>query len=60
MEMPQLTTTTSSSSVKYLKTFFAKFGIPTKLVTDNGPQLISQEMKEFAQSYDFQYIITSL
>ena len=57
MEMPQLTTTTSSSSVKYLKTFF---GIPTKLVTDNGPQLISQEMKEFAQSYDFQYITTSL
>ena len=42
-----------------LKLFFARFGIPATKVTDNGPQFDSQEMKEFAQTYDFHHITSS-
>ena len=45
--------------MRHLKTVFARFGIPYTLVTDNGPQFISQEMKEFASSYDFQHTTTT-
>ena len=59
VEVQRLTTTTSSSIVRYLKTIFARFGIPATMVTNNGPQLDSQEMKEFAQTYDFHHITSS-
>ena len=59
VEVQRLTTTTSSSIVRYLKTIFARFGIPATMVTDNGPQFDSQEMKEFAQTYDFHHITSS-
>ena len=29
------------------------------MVTDNGPQFDSQEMKDFAQTYEFQHTTTS-
>ena len=53
VEVQKLTTTTSSNIVTQLKTIFARFGIPATMVTDNGPQFDSHEMKEFAQAYDF-------
>ena len=59
VEVHKLTTTTSSSVVTHLKNIFARFGIPTTLVTDNGPQFDSQDMKAFAQSYEFQHSTTS-
>ena len=59
VEVQRLTTTTSSSIVRYLKTIFARFGIPATMVTDNGPQFDSQETKEFAQTYDFHHITSS-
>jgi len=45
--------------ITQLKTIFARFGIPTTMVTDNGPQFDSHEMKEFAQAYEFQHTTTS-
>ena len=50
VEVQRLTTTTSSTVVRHLKTIFARLGIPTTMVTDNGPQFDSQEMKEFAHN----------
>ena len=38
---------------------FAQFGIPATLVTDNGPQFDSEDMKEFAQTYEFHHISSS-
>ena len=43
----------------HLKSIFARFGIPTTMISDNGPQFDSQEMKEFSQSYGFQHVTTS-
>ena len=57
--MQKLTSTTSSSIITHLKAIFARFGIPVILVTDNGPQFDSLEMKQFAQVYEFQHTTTS-
>ena len=42
-----------------IKATFARFGIPTTVITDNGPQFDSQDMKEFAKAYEFQHTTTS-
>ena len=60
VEVHKLTTTTSSSTVTQLKSMFARIWIPTAVITDNGPQFDSQDIKEFAQAYDFQHTTTSL
>ena len=53
IEILKLTTTTSASIIAALKTIFSRHGIPDILVTDNGPQHISQEFDEFSKSYNF-------
>ena len=45
VEVQKLTSTTSSSIITHLKAIFARFGIPVILVTENGPQFYSLEMK---------------
>ena len=42
-----------------MKTIFSRHGNPQALVTDNGPQLTSSEIKQFATNYGFQHITTS-
>ena len=41
-----------------MKAIFAKFEIPAILITDNGPQFVSEHKKEFAQTYEFQHTTT--
>ena len=50
---------TSSSVIAHLKAMFARFGILATLISDNGPQFSSPEMKQFAQLYEFQHTKTS-
>ncbi|CAI6346892.1 unnamed protein product [Macrosiphum euphorbiae] len=38
---------TTVSTIKVLREYFSIWGIPKKLVTDNGPSLCSYEMEEF-------------
>ena len=40
-------TTTSTNVIGALKSVFARHGIPEEVVSDNGPQFVSEEMKEF-------------
>ena len=42
--------TTSSNTIAHLKKMFARFGLPQGLRTDNGPQFVSNEFKEFLTS----------
>ena len=42
-----------------LKGFFATHGIPSKVISDNGPQFSSQEFETFAKSWDFKHVTSS-
>ena len=58
-EVCQLQSTTSISVVKVLKSMFARHGIPSVLLSDNGPQFNSTAFKEFSSLYHFQHITSS-
>lgn len=38
---------TSTSTIKVLREYFSIWGIPAKLITDNGPSLCSEEIESF-------------
>ena len=59
IEVQKLKSTTSASIITALKAVFSHHGIPATVVSDNGPQYASQEMKEFSQSYGFSHITSS-
>lgn len=58
-EILKLSTTTSKSIIIALKSIFARHGIRSIFMSDNGPQFISKEMQEFAITYSFQHITSS-
>ena len=49
VEAQKLTSTTTASVIAFLKPMFARYGIPNTLISDNGPQFSSAEMKEFSK-----------
>ena len=58
-EVVKLNSTTSISIINILKSIFARHGIPSKLITDNGPQFSSHTFKEFSSTYSFQHVTSS-
>ncbi|KAK3108744.1 hypothetical protein FSP39_014647 [Pinctada imbricata] len=58
-EVIELTSTQSKVIIQKLKSVFARFGIPEKLVSDNGPQYSSAEFAKFAKDYNFQHTTSS-
>ena len=42
-----------------LKEQFSRHGIPDTVVSDNGPQLSSQELHEFSLTWEFNHVISS-
>ena len=59
VEIAKLTSTYSGVVIGHLKTIFSRFGIPEVVVSDNGPQFVSHEMKAFAVSYNFEHVTSS-
>ena len=59
VEVARLTSVTTQSVVRELKTVFSHFGIPEVLVTDSGPQFSSAEFQEFATSWSFDHVTSS-
>ena len=59
IEVQKLKSTTSTSVVTALKELFSRHGVPSTMVSDNGPQFSSYEMKEFAESYSFTHCTSS-
>ena len=59
LEVTKLSTTTSVAIIHVLKTTFSRYGIPEVLITDDGPQYISSEMKEFSNKYGFTHVTSS-
>ncbi|XP_038058795.1 uncharacterized protein K02A2.6-like [Patiria miniata] len=58
IEVHHLPTTTSLAVINFLKATFARFGIPEVIVTDNGPQFLT-EFNQFASEYDIQHLTSS-
>ena len=57
VEVQKLTSTTSMSVITALKSMFFQ---PFTFMSDNGPQFVSEEMKEFRQSYFSVHVTSSL
>ena len=58
-EVIRLTSTTSKAVISSLKAMFSRHGVPLVLMSDNGPQFDSSDMREFANTYAFQHITSS-
>jgi len=58
-EIDRMYSTTSETVIKKLKGHFARYGIPDKFVSDNGPQFVSEGFGAFAQSYGFRHTCSS-
>ena len=59
IEIAKLTSTTSQAIVSHLKSIFSRYGIPERLISDNGPQYASAEFADFARKYGFDHITSS-
>ena len=55
-EVVPMRTTTASQTIKELRPIFATFGLPEQILTDNGPQFVSEEFQEFTRSNGIQHI----
>ena len=59
IEVDSMTTTTASHVITKLKGHFARYGIPRKLVSDNGPQFRSHKFKSFTKRWGIEHITSS-
>lgn len=51
IEVDQLKGTTADDVITKLRVQFARYGIPTELVSDNGPQFTASEFQRFTSRY---------
>ena len=51
--------TTSKKVVQCLRRHFATHGIPDTVISDNGPQFVSEEFKKFSMEWMFNHVTTS-
>ena len=58
-EVDRLYSTTTDAVVKKLKRHFSRYGRPDVVVTDNGPQLVSDEFQKFSTDWEFAHITSS-
>ena len=58
-EVDRMNSTTTTSVIKQLKSHFARFGIPSVVASDNGPQYMSDEFCTFAAKWDFEHQTSS-
>ena len=50
---------TSNTIIEIFKDIFSEYGIPEKLITDNGSQYASQVFKEFVSNWGLEHITSS-
>ena len=51
-----MTQTTSTKTISILRQLFASYGFPDQIVSDNVPQFISKEFKDFMQANGIRHI----
>lgn len=60
IEIDLLTSLTSSRVIALLKKQFARFGIPYVIMSDGGPQFVSQEFQDFAKKWGITHMTSSI
>ena len=55
IEIARMTSTSGTKTVDQFKSICAKFGIPEEIRTDNGPQFVSHEFKNFCAQYEIKH-----
>ena len=50
IEAVPLHSATTSTTVETLRVFFANFGLPEEIISDNGPQFTSQDFSTFCRN----------
>ena len=58
-ELDYLPDTSSATLIEHTKAHFARYGIPDKVISDNGPQFRSQEYATFVKAWVFTHITSS-
>lgn len=58
-EVATLQSTSSKTVIAYLKTVFARHGVPCEVFSDNGPQFSSSEFASFAEDWGFHHTTSS-
>ena len=58
-EFERLHNTNNTTVIGKFKGIFSRFGIPEKLVSDNGPQYVSHAFVAFAKQWDFDHVTSS-
>ena len=58
-EVDQLSSTTSSATIRCLKRHLGRYGIPNCLRSDNGPQFSSEEFKQFCKEWGIKHVTSS-
>nr|XP_022904274.1 uncharacterized protein K02A2.6-like [Onthophagus taurus] len=56
IEIEEMNNITTASTIKVMKSVFARFGLPKTLVTDNGPQLVSSDFEDFCKSQGIKHV----
>ena len=59
-KIAKLTNTTSKGVIAAFHSMFTRYRIPEVLQSDNGPQYVSEDMTDFATSYRFTQVTSSL
>lgn len=58
-EVISLSQTTSQAVIAVMKSCFARFGVPSRVVSDNGPQFVSEAFRDFSKAYGFSHDTSS-
>ncbi|XP_060073920.1 uncharacterized protein K02A2.6-like [Ylistrum balloti] len=58
-ELAKLDNLTSSNTIPYLKGQIARYGIPDRIISDNGPQFACEEFTKFCKDYGIEHRTSS-
>jgi hypothetical protein len=59
LEVVRMKSTTAAATCGKLREVFARYGVPRTLVSDNGPQWISEEFKQFCTSNSITQVLST-
>ena len=58
-EVFEMKSTTTSATIRVLRSLFARYGLPHQLVSDSGPQFTAAEFSKFLSGYGIKHACSS-